>query len=188
MCTTHAHTNTYIQYRNIRYMYMHAQSLQLYPTLCDSMGCSLPDSSVHGIFKARILDWVAIPSSRGSSWPRDRTHSVFCMFCSTSGFFTAESPRKPICVYIHIWRLICVWRRREWQRMRWLSGITDSMDMNLDKLQETVRDREAWHATGHGVTKSQTCDWITHTHFYIYTHTGNVHFRHALYMHIYVIK
>ena len=43
------------------------------PTLWDSMDCSLPGSSVHGIFQARILEWVAISSSRGSSWPRDWT-------------------------------------------------------------------------------------------------------------------
>ena len=44
-------------------------------------------------------------------------------------------------------------RRRKWQRMRWLDSITDAMHMNLGKLWEMVRDREAWHAAVHGVTK-----------------------------------
>ena len=54
------------------------------PTLCDPMGCSPPSSSVHGILQARILEWVAIPFSRGSPQPRDRTQ----VSCIAGRFFT----------------------------------------------------------------------------------------------------
>ena len=61
-------------------------------TLCGPMGCSLPSSSVHGIFQARILEWVAISFSRGSSWPRDRT----CVSFISSRLFTDWATRgKP---------------------------------------------------------------------------------------------
>ena len=54
-------------------------------------------------------------------------------------------------------------RRRGWQRMRWLDGISDSMDMNLNKLLEMIKDRETWHAAVHGVTKGQAqlSDWTS---------------------------
>ena len=62
------------------------------PTLCDPMDCNLPDLSVHGIFQARVLEWVAISFSRESSWPRDRTQ-VSCILgrCFTL-WGTREAP------------------------------------------------------------------------------------------------
>ena len=54
------------------------------------------------------------------------------------------------------------WRRRGWQRKRWLDGITDSMDMSLSKLQEIVKDREAWRAAVHGII--QLSDWTATIH------------------------
>ena len=74
---------------------MHACSVaQSGPTLWDSMDHNLPGSSVHGILQARIREWVAIYSSRGSSQPRDGTH-ISCVSCIAGGFFTTEPPGKP---------------------------------------------------------------------------------------------
>ena len=67
------------------------------PTPCDPMDCSPPGSSVYGIFQARILEWIAISSSTGSSQLRDRT-GVSCVFCLASRFFASEPPGKP-CFY-----------------------------------------------------------------------------------------
>ena len=62
--------------------------------LCDSMDCSPLGSSVHGIFQARILEWVAMPFSNGSFLPRDWTH-ISWISCITGGFFAARPPGKP---------------------------------------------------------------------------------------------
>ena len=73
---------------------MHATSLQSCPTPCNPMDCSPPGSSVHGTLQARTLEWVAMPSSRGSSRPRDRT-CISCNSCTARGSFTSELPGKP---------------------------------------------------------------------------------------------
>ena len=73
---------------------MHAKSLYSCLTLCNTMDCSVLDSSVHGILQARLLEWVAVPSSRGSSQPRDQT-SISSVSCIGRVFFTTEPPGKP---------------------------------------------------------------------------------------------
>ena len=71
------------------------ESFQSCLTLNHPIGCSPPGSSVHGILQARILEWVAMPSSRGSSQPRDRTHIP----CIAGRFLTTEPPGKPRLMY-----------------------------------------------------------------------------------------
>ena len=81
---------------------VHAKSLQWCPNLCDPMDYSLPGSSVHGILQARILEWVAIPSSRASFWPTDQT-CVFCGSWIAGEFFTAEPLGKPRQILAYHW-------------------------------------------------------------------------------------
>ena len=81
----YTHTDTHI----------YAQSLQLCLTLCDPTDYSLPGPSVHEILQAGILEWIATPSSRQSSWPRDRTQ-VSCISYIAGGFFATEPPGKHI--------------------------------------------------------------------------------------------
>ena len=80
-----------------------AELLQSFLTLCNLMDCNLPGSSVPGILQAIILEWVAMPSSRGPSLARDWTYSS-CASCIAGRFFTVEPPGKPyIYIYIHIY-------------------------------------------------------------------------------------
>ena len=66
---------------------MHAQLLQSCPTLCDPMDCSPPGSPVGGILQERILEWVVMPFSKGSSWPRIQTHISYLSYIA-GRFFT----------------------------------------------------------------------------------------------------
>ena len=81
------------------------------PTLCDPMNCSSPGTSVHGILQARTLELVAIPFSRGSSQPRDRTQ----VSCIAGRFFTVLATREAlyICVYIHPYNGILLSHKKE---------------------------------------------------------------------------
>ena len=74
---------------------MHAQLLQSCLSLCDPVDYSPPDSSVHGILQAKIVEWAAMPSSRESSWSRDQTH-ISWVSCIAGVFFTAELLGKPM--------------------------------------------------------------------------------------------
>ena len=84
---------------------MPAKSLQSCPTLCDPMDCS-PGSSVHGILQAKILEWVALPYSRGSSWPRDQTWvSHFAgRFFTTRATWGQGPPKCHLFIFINISR------------------------------------------------------------------------------------
>ena len=79
------------------------------PTLCDPMDCSLPGSSIHGIFQARVLEWVAVSFSRGSSWPRDWTR----VSCIAGRRFTLWATREALISCLkkdcqHYFQFICV--------------------------------------------------------------------------------
>ena len=99
-------TNIYIYIYTYIHIYTYmaaclpARSLQSCLTLCDPMDCSPPGSSVHGILQARILEWVAISSSRGhgSSQPKEWTP----ISCTAGRFFTTEPLGKPIYMYIYV--------------------------------------------------------------------------------------
>ena len=83
-------------------MCVHAKSLQLSLTLCDPMDCSPPGSSVHGLLQARILGWVAMPSSRGSSRPRHQT-CISYVSCIGRRVTTSATCKVRLYIYIYIY-------------------------------------------------------------------------------------
>ena len=76
-------------------VWVHPMLPQSCPTLCNPVACSPPGSSVPGILQVRILEWVAVPSSRGSSRPRDGTHTSYVYLYWQVGSLQLASPGKP---------------------------------------------------------------------------------------------
>ena len=88
---------------------VHAKSLQLCPTLCNPTDWSLPGSSVHGILQARTLEWVAVPSSRGSFQPRDRTRASYVSCIGRRVLYHACQLGSPAgCLVLFYLLLLCV--------------------------------------------------------------------------------
>ena len=92
---------------------MGAKSLQLCPTLCDPMDCSLPVSSVHGILQARIPEWIAISFSRGSSQPRDLMSPALA-----GRFFTTTATGEALPLHVSLTQLQACWPHCFWNMPR----------------------------------------------------------------------
>ena len=127
------------------------------PTLCDPMDCSLPGSPVHGIFQARVLEWVAISSSKVSSRPRDRTQ----VSCIAGRHFTVWATREApnihtaqaftlLLLLLHwLCYSLCVDHNKLWNILKEL-GIPDHLTCFLRNL---YTGQEATVRAGHGTTR-----------------------------------
>ena len=135
---------------------MRAKSLQPCLALCNPMDCSSPDSSVHGILQARILEWVTMPSFRGSSRSRDQT-KISCVFCIPGGIFTTEPLQAPIlgarlkfvfylcfylcmCMYVFMYVYVYWYSLHYPKNLRWLRKMC-AISVQLSSVQLLTRVR-----------------------------------------------
>ena len=141
-----------------------AKSLQSCPTLCDPIDGSPAGSPVPGILQARTLEGVAISFSNAWKW-KLKVKSLSLVRLSM-GFSRQEYwsgvPLPSLVNGASTKQTTCQGSGRSGQQMmRWLEGIINSMDMSLSKLQDTVKDREAWCAAAYGVSKSWTSVFLS---------------------------
>ena len=119
---------------------------QLCLILCDLIDCSPVGTSVCGIFQARVLEWVVISSSRGSSWPRDWTHTPSALALA-AGFFTTVPPEKPLIIYMytHTHTHICFihthtqWKIMQHKRMNYI------LQLELTSNKHSTKERSHTH-------------------------------------------
>ena len=109
------------------------------PTLCDPMDCSLPCSSIHGIFQARVLEWIAISFSRGHSWPRDRTR----VSCIVGRRFTIWATRIEVNKWTFKLTCLCMCKRvhlslHYFSNKGWLKSFFGIKSQILDHLCTTL--------------------------------------------------
>ena len=101
LCVTNIYTFFFWIPYSVSLIHVPAKLIQSCLTLCDSMDYSPPGSSVHGILQARILEWVAMSSSRESSWPRGRSLSLFKFPALAGGFFMSSTTWEALHVYLY---------------------------------------------------------------------------------------
>ena len=160
---------------NMSPVWMSAKSLQWCQTLCDPVDCSLPGFSVHRILQARILEWVAMPSSRGSSQPRDRTW--VCLLHGQADSLTLEPTGKPNVSPIHGFPVCSDGKKFAFNAgdVGWIPGSRSSFGGEITHFsilpwrihgQKILAGYSPW-----SLKESDTTEWLKHTHTHTHTHT-----------------